>query len=249
MEHTSSDVNAYKKLETLDKISPIKLLLGKLSAFKEIQEVYLFGSRARNDAQERSDIDIAIVCPNSNDVQWNEILKTIEFLPTLIKIDCIRFDNLQKENPLRQAIIRDKVILYQRGDFILDPVINESFQKTEKALIALENIVKKPQDPDRSNIDATIQRFEFTIELFWKLLKKLLLAKGVSTQYPRDVLQEAFRGNMIDDEQIWINMLNDRNQTSHTYDEDLADQIYKHIVIYTPIFRKTLSNLKEKFCL
>ena len=102
-------------------------------------------------------------------------------------------------------------------------------------------------DEDRSNIDATIQRFEFTIELFWKLLKKILLSKGVSTQYPRDVLQEAYAGNLIDDEQVWLNMMNDRNQTSHSYDEELANQIYERIKTYTPIFSKTLLKLKNNF--
>lgn len=129
----------------------------------------------------------------------------------------------------------------------MDLILQEAFQKAEKALHALEVIVVKPMDADRSNIDATIQRFEFTIELFWKLLKKLLLAKGVSAQYPRDVLKEAYAGNLIDDEEIWLSMLNDRNQTSHTYDEALANQIYERIKTYVPVFKKTLLNLKQKF--
>ena len=132
-------------------------------------------------------------------------------------------------------------------DPVLDPSIQEFFQKVEKALKALEVVVQKPMDEDRRNIDATIQRFEFTIELFWKLLKKLLFSKGVSTQYPRDVLQQAYAGNLIDDEQVWLKMMNDRNQTTHTYDEDLANQIYERIKTYTPVFSKTLLILKSNF--
>lgn len=128
----------------------------------------------------------------------------------------------------------------------MDVALKESLQKFEKALISLENIVHKPTEADRSNIDATIQRFEFTIELFWKLLKKVLFIKGISVQYPKDVLREAFAGGLIDDQKIWIDMLNDRNQTSHTYDEDLADKIYEHIKLYAPFMRKSYNHLLQK---
>ena len=65
--------------------------------------------------------------------------------------------------------------------------ISLAFKRTEKALEALSLMAKKPMQEDRGNVDATIQRFEFTIELFWKLLRILLESKGVLVQYPKDV--------------------------------------------------------------
>lgn len=121
--------------------------------------------------------------------------------------------------------------------------IETNFIKLGKALAALEQIVVKPADPDRSNIDATIQRFEFTIELFWKLLKSLLESKGVEVQYPKDVLKEAYIGHLIDHEDIWLSMLADRNLTSHTYDAELADRIYAHICVNVAILRETYDKL------
>ena len=94
----------------------LNLLIEKLKDLICVEEVYLFGSRARGDNQERSDIDIAIVCPKATAAEWNYILELIENIPTLIKIDCVRFDNLKETNPLQQAIVRDKIILYKRGD-------------------------------------------------------------------------------------------------------------------------------------
>ena len=121
------------------------------------------------------------------------------------------------------------------------------FLKLGKALSSLEQIVVKPNQDDRSNIDASIQRFEFTIELFWKLLKNILESKGVEVQYPKNVLQEAFKGHLINHEQSWLKMLEDRNMTSHTYDEDLADQIFMRIKLYTPVLRETYNKLFEDF--
>lgn len=125
-----------------------------------------------------------------------------------------------------------------------DVQLDLAFSKLGKALLALQVIVKKPMEADRSNIDATIQRFEFTIELFWNLLKRILQKKGVEVLYPRDVLQEAYTGKLIDNEQIWLNMLRDRNLTSHTYDEKLADIIYNNIKTYYPILQQTYDKLK-----
>ena len=125
--------------------------------------------------------------------------------------------------------------------------IELGFSKLEKALKSLETIAIKPLQEDRSNIDATIQRFEFTIELFLKALKVILESKGVEVQYPKDVLKEAFRGHLIDDEDQWLQMLADRNLTSPTYDEQLANLIFNHIQGNIPTLRKSFNQLHTQF--
>jgi nucleotidyltransferase substrate binding protein (TIGR01987 family) len=123
--------------------------------------------------------------------------------------------------------------------------IDTAFIAVEKALKALKVAVDKPMQEDRLNIDGTIQRFEFSIELFWKLLKRILAAKGVVVQYPRDVLKQAYAGNLIDNETEWLAMLRDRNLSSHTYNEDLALEIYERIKVYYPFLKATLDELKS----
>ena len=124
-----------------------------------------------------------------------------------------------------------------------DTKIELAFTKLQKALFALDVAAKKTMQADEIVIDATIQRFEFTIELFWKLLKVILESKGVDVQYPKDVLREAFKGHLIDDEVQWLSMLKDRNLTSHTYDEKLAHEVYERVKVYVPIFKSTLDHL------
>lgn len=125
----------------------------------------------------------------------------------------------------------------------LSPALTLSFEQTKLALAALQQMVEKPMQADRSNIDACIQRFEFTIELFWKLLRRILESKGVLVVYPKDVLRSAYAGGLIDDELQWLQMLKDRNQTSHTYNEKLADEIYQHIKEYFPLLETTYLKL------
>ena len=119
------------------------------------------------------------------------------------------------------------------------------FEKFQKALISLEAVYLKPMQEDRTNIDATIQRFEFTFELSWKFLKEFFFERGLELNYPKEIIKEAFSVNLIDDENLWIKMLRDRNMTSHTYDEKLADEIFSRIKLYVPELRNLLKNIEE----
>ncbi|MCE2993404.1 MAG: HI0074 family nucleotidyltransferase substrate-binding subunit [Alphaproteobacteria bacterium] len=116
-------------------------------------------------------------------------------------------------------------------------------EKLKKALNSLEMIYLKPVQEDRANIDATIQRFEFTFELAWKFLKDYFAERDIELNYPKDVIQEAFQVHLISNEALWISMLKDRNLTSHTYEEKLADAIYERIKIYVPALQDLLKNI------
>lgn len=128
-----------------------------------------------------------------------------------------------------------------------NPKIELGFLNLGKALKTLEDVVLEPMRADKMNVDTTIHRFEYTIELFWKLLKVILESKGVEVVYPREVLQNAYQGHLIDDEKAWLGMLRDRNLTSHSYKEELALEIYNNIRLYVPVLRKTFDQLQEKF--
>ena len=81
--------------------------------------------------------------------------------------------------------------------------------------------------------DATIQRFEFTFEVVWKTLKLYLERQGHECGGPRPTLKKAFAENLIsapEEADLWLQMVEDRNLTSHAYDEALAQRIYGEIV-------------------
>jgi predicted nucleotidyltransferase len=65
-----------------------------LRSLKYVQAIWLYGSRARGDNQERSDIDLAILCPTALDDDWRKINHIIATADTLLNIDCVRFDIL-----------------------------------------------------------------------------------------------------------------------------------------------------------
>lgn len=80
--------------------------------------------------------------------------------------------------------------------------------------------------------DSLIQRFEFTYELTHKTLKEFMKYLGVTLEnsFPRTIFKKAFVNNLISDDKVWINLLEDRNLTSHIYNENMADEIADRIV-------------------
>jgi nucleotidyltransferase substrate binding protein (TIGR01987 family) len=107
--------------------------------------------------------------------------------------------------------------------------IKELYTDFQKALRRLEEALAEDLSKGNIVVDGTIQRFEFTFELAWKLGRAILSYNGIAVDTPRLVIKEAYQAKMIEDGQEWISMLEDRNKTTHIYDEDQAFKIYTKI--------------------
>ncbi|MCL4318680.1 MAG: nucleotidyltransferase substrate binding protein [Firmicutes bacterium] len=108
-----------------------------------------------------------------------------------------------------------------------------SIGKLTRALGRLDEALRRASDsPDSIVIDATIQRFEFSFELCWKAVKNALGEVGLESNSPREAMKMAYQAHWIVNEGVWLNMLRDRNLTSHTYEEEVAQQIYARIPEY-----------------
>ncbi|PHS34831.1 MAG: nucleotidyltransferase [Alkaliphilus sp.] len=68
--------------------------------------------------------------------------------------------------------------------------------------------------------EGLVQRFEYTFELAWKTLKDYLEAQEGDAKFPRTVIKEAFHYELIQDGEVWMDMLEKRNLLAHTYDEE-----------------------------
>lgn len=80
-----------------------------------VEKIFLYGSRAKGVHNDRSDIDLAILCPQATDQDWNRILEIIDKADTLLKVDCVRFDQIMSEK-FKQSILKDNILLYQRNE-------------------------------------------------------------------------------------------------------------------------------------
>ncbi|MCG7337435.1 nucleotidyltransferase substrate binding protein [Sporosarcina sp. ACRSM] len=126
--------------------------------------------------------------------------------------------------------------------------LRQSFENLKKALSRLEEALNENQE-NSLIVDGTIQRFEFTIEIYWKMLKRLLLSEGIEAKTPRETLKEAYQVGWLQNEQAWLQMLKDRNETSHAYDEEMARRILENINRYFPEMKTTFHQLERQYML
>lgn len=122
----------------------------------------------------------------------------------------------------------------------------QRFQNFENAYRYFEAAVEK-EDYNQLEASGLVQAFEFTFELGWKTLKDYLYEMGPKTNFARDTIKESFQGNIIEDGHTWIEMLESRNELSHTYNESAAERAVKTIKEkYYPAIKQVYEFLKSK---
>lgn len=91
--------------------------------------------------------------------------------------------------------------------------------------------------------DSVIQRFEFCVELAWKTAKRIM---GTSTSAPKDVIREMAQSGYIANVELWLQSIDMRNLSSHTYKEDLAEKVYDFAKSFLPEFKQLLFQIESK---
>ena len=109
----------------------------------------------------------------------------------------------------------------------------QRFNHFNKAFSQLKEAVELAQQRKLSKLEeqGLIQAFEFTHELAWNTLKDFLESRGVRNLYgSKDATRAAFRTGLIENGEVWMDMISSRNLTSHTYDETTAAKIVSAII-------------------
>ena len=125
---------------------------------------------------------------------------------------------------------------------------SSKLQNFTKAVAKLKEGLNQYDNTNELQRDGIIQRFEFSFELAWKTLKEIFEEEGlIGLNSPKMVLKEAFSAGLISEEKIWMNMLMDRNTTSHVYDEGTAIEICKNIEEkYIDALEKLIEKIDER---
>lgn len=106
----------------------------------------------------------------------------------------------------------------------------ESYHKALSRLAEIVNASKLRALNDFER-DGLVQRFEFTHELSWKLMKAYAEYQGYDgIGGSRDATRKAFEMNLIPDGQIWMDMIKSRNDISHNYDDEIATDVVDNIL-------------------
>lgn len=220
----------------------------KLEKLPFIEKIWLYGSRAREDSRDRSDIDLAIECPNASFMEWQQLLDIIEDADTLLKIDCVRLEQLDADSSFKKNILGDAKLLFQKtGEPMTESRWKKNFTDLGRALERLKEALETPMDEHCVVMDGTIQRFEFCIELYWKNFKNLLEREERKVLSPRDAVAQAYQMQWFDNEELWLKMLHDRNAMSHNYEKNNADEVYARVKTYYTEMKAIYEKLRQLY--
>ena len=122
----------------------------------------------------------------------------------------------------------------------------QRFENFDKSYKLLNKYAKQPitTELERAGI---IQFFEMTFELAWKVLKDYLEAQEYLVKSRRETVKQAFQIGLIDNGHVWMDALSNRNLTTHTYDEELANKMTNEIItMYLPELDKMYEKLSKE---
>jgi nucleotidyltransferase substrate binding protein (TIGR01987 family) len=123
----------------------------------------------------------------------------------------------------------------------------QRFDNFEKAYHTFNRVlqIELPNEAERMGL---IQAFEIVFELSWKTLKDYLSEQGYNVKSPREVLKQAFQAEIISEGHVWLEALSSRNDTTHTYNNDIATALDLKIrEVYAPAIDSLYLYLKKEY--
>ncbi len=138
-------------------------------------------------------------------------------------------------------------------DFVMKEDIRwkQRYDNFQKAFLELEEAVLLSQKRPLSKLEnqGLIQGFEYTHELAWNMIKDYLEGQGIfGLLGSKSTVREAFKLGLLKEGEIWMDMIQSRNQTSHTYNTTLADQVvYDIIHKYFYQFKEIIEEFKKRY--
>ena len=123
----------------------------------------------------------------------------------------------------------------------------QRFQNFSKAMAQLQKFIDKGENLNKLEEQGMIQAFEYTFELAWNLIKDYYEFQGDSNiQGSRDAFWLAYNRGLISEGDTWMKMIESRTRTSHTYNEETADEIAQAVLHqYYQLFHNLLNTMGE----
>lgn len=224
------------KREILKKVTAIIL------KHAQPERIYLYGSQANGEATPTSDIDIAYQDEKS---RKNHLIKEeVDRLPTLLKIDVVNLS--RTEDRFKKRVIATGRILYSANKKLR---VEDALLNFSKALERFTYVVERQKEFYGDGygdiyLDLVVKRFEFTYEMSWKVIKRYLDFIGIGCLNPRGCFKEAYSQELLHEEAVWLDMIEMRNLSSHTYNEEDIKEILEKLDAYKEAFLKLKQSIE-----
>lgn len=123
-------------------------------------------------------------------------------------------------------------------------MLNKILENFERSINKLEEVLRL--EKTEISRDSAIKRFELCFDLSWKAIKEYARISGIECYSPRECFKTALQLKLIEHNEKWLEMIDDRNLTVHLYKEELSEEIYQKLPEYLEMFKDLLERLKSK---
>ena len=204
--------------------------------------IYLYGSRSNGQAGETSDIDIAYDDEAFHDHSMIE--EEVDKLNTLLLIDVKNLASTGER--FRSRVKSTGRVLYSADKKLRAEDGIWNFTKAHERLVDAIRTKEALFNEGFGEIylDLIVKRFEFTFEMSWKAIKRFLDFVGIESRNPRSCFKEAYSQGLIEEESVWLDMIESRTLSSRVYDQSEISFITKKIGIYQSAFSSLLAKLQ-----
>jgi nucleotidyltransferase substrate binding protein (TIGR01987 family) len=207
--------------------------------------IWLFGSRSDGEAQANSDYDFAFSDANADWEVLSQIRAEADELPTLLKIDVANIAHA--ESRFANRVLDTGRVLFSANKQLRaeDGLLYFSRALARLRLIQTESVQLRAEGFGDVVLDLNVQRFEFTFEMSWKALKRYLDFVGIDCKNPRAIFKEGFAQGLLQDEALWLDMIEMRNLSSHVYDEREVSVLLNKVDRYIAGFLQLETSLQQ----
>ncbi len=222
----------------------IKQVVAIILAHAKPERIWLYGSHATGEATATSDIDIAYDDKACNE-PWR-IEEEVERLATLFKIDVKNIAHTEER--FRNRVSSTGRVLYSASKQLR---LEDALYNYRRALMRFAKALDRRADLEREGfgdifLDLAVKRFEFTYEMAWKAIKRYLDYEGIDAGFPRACFKEAYSQKLIANQQVWLDMIEQRNLSSHVYNQDEVAGILTRLAEFRAAFEGLLEQLDKR---
>ncbi len=207
------------------------------------ERIWIYGSEAAGEAKSTSDIDIAFIAAQT--YTGDAVKQAAQGFETLLSFDVINLAHCEKR--FKERVIATGKVIYSNSKQLRAEDALHNFGKALGRLSEAQDFAQEHSE-EFGNIvlDLQVKRFEFTYEMCWKAIKRLLTYVGLEATNPRACFKEAFAQDWLKDEALFLEIIEMRNTTAHTYDLDFVSELTTKLPCYLIAFKSLYIELQKQ---
>lgn len=217
----------------------------KLAELPFVDAIYVYGSHAHGSADERSDVNLAVLCPDANETDWNKVRRVVEEADMLVKVEAVRWDRIPPNTTLRARINLERVPLFIRESRSHASMMSDIFTLMQWHLKVFADAAAKEFPTPQERRATLVEHFRKTTRYFWRLCRHALIVYGVRTYSPLSTFKSAVMEGWLPDREFWEQLYHDWQHLIPQGTPEALEQIEQRLPDYMKALEQAAGTIQK----